>query len=884
MKELKQFFLSLILCSLTFSAFAQDLDYNSPQQYEIGGIRVEGTEYLDKKVLVSLSGMRVGDIITIPGQEVTSAVKNLWQQHLFTDVSIEIDYTLGETVFLIINLQELPRLSKYSISGVKNGEIEELRKKINLRAGSIFTESDRLNVIQKIQSYYIDKGFYNATAVISESIDDNVNNSITVDIVVDKGSKVKIDVINILGNEAFGEKKLEKQLKNTREKIKFELIELLKVKKNKKQEENLNFFKTLANLSVGKAINYGDDFVNLNIFKTSKFIEDDYEDDKKKLIAFYRDKGYRDAKILYDEVTFDEEGEANINILVKEGNLYYFRDITFSGNTKYSDSLLVKVLNIEKGTVYSQSILDQKLYMSQDGGDISSIYMDDGYLFFNITPVEKRIVNDSVDLELKIYEGPQAIINEVRIFGNTKTNEKVIRRELYVYPGDKFSRSNLIRSQRQIANLGYFDPEQMEVIPIPNPENGTVDIELRVVEKPSDQLELSLGWGGRGAGLVGTLGVQFTNFSLKNIVDKKAWSPLPSGDGQNLTVRAQLNGKQFQSYNMSFTEPWLGGKKPNSFTISFFRQRYNLLDGTTNFTGDVIGKSITTGGSIGIGTRLKWPDDFFTIRSAININRYRLDDFNLYADFPFTTGTATDLNLSTTIARNSIDNPLFPRKGSTFSFQLDVTLPYSKLFKGRKNIDYSSPDTDPAEKYKLVEYHKWRINADWYTPIVGNLILHTSAKLGYLGTFNKDLGVTPFERYQFGGQGFNQFTILGTDIIGMRGYDVFTDPNTGESLSSPIMNKYSMELRYPISLNPSATVYAVGFFEAGNVWSNIKSYKPYELKRSVGAGLRVYLPMFGLLGFDYGIGFDDTDANALTGKNLFSKYGQFRIILGFEPE
>ncbi|MFT4968416.1 MAG: outer membrane protein insertion porin family [Chitinophagales bacterium] len=879
MNKLQQFFLSLCLFCFAITTHAQDLDYNNPQQYEIGGIRVEGTEHLDKKVLISLSGMRVGDLITIPGQEISSAVKNLWEQHLFTDVSIEIEKTLGNTVFFIINLQELPRLSKYSITGVKNGEIEELRKKINLRSGSIFTESDRLNVLNKIKSYYIEKGFYNANALISQSTDEVIDNSVTVDIVVDKGSKVKINQINVLGNESFSERKIEKQLKNTKEKVKFELVELLKVKKNKKQKEELKFFNTLANLSVSKAVSYGDDFVNLNIFKSSKFIEKDYEADKKKLIAFYKEKGYRDAKIVYDEVSFDEDGEANISLLLKEGNLYYFRDISFSGNTKYSDSLLVKIINIEKGTVYSQTTLDEKLYMSQNGGDISSLYMDDGYLFFNITPIEKRIENDSVDLELKIYEGPQAIINEVRIFGNTKTNEKVIRRELYVFPGDKFSRSNLIRSQRQIANLGYFDPEQMEIIPIPNPENGTVDIELRVVEKPSDQLELSLGWGGRGAGLVGTLGVQFTNFSLKNIVDKKAWTPLPSGDGQNLTVRAQLNGKQFQSYNMSFTEPWLGGKKPNSFTVSFFRQRYNLLDGTNNFTGDVIGKSITTGGSVGIGTRLKWPDDFFTVRSAINVSHYKLDEFNLYANFPFTSGTATDLNLSTTLARNSIDNPLFPRKGSTFSLQLDVTLPYSKLFKGRKNIDYGSDETPSSEKYKLIEYHKWRINADWYTPIVGNLIFHASAKLGFLGTFNKKIGVTPFERYQLGGQGFNQFTILGTDIVGMRGYDVIT-PDGG----SPIMNKYSMELRYPLSLNPSATVYAVGFFEAGNYWDNIQDYKPYELRRSFGAGLRVFLPMFGLLGFDYGIGFDDTDVNSLTGNNLFAKYGQFRIILGFEPE
>ncbi|MEZ4917065.1 MAG: outer membrane protein assembly factor BamA [Chitinophagales bacterium] len=877
MRQLKLILIFAWCIVSTTHLFAQDLDYTNPKQYEIGGINVIGTEHLDKKVLISLSGLSVGDMITVPGQEISSAVKNLWNQRLFTDVSISIDKTLGNVIFLNIDLVELPRLSKYSIAGVKKGEIEELRKKINLRSGSIFTESDKLKTENTIKSFYIDKGFYNTNVNIVESDDNVLENSIKVDITIDKGRKVKIDHIDILGNKSFSERKLEKQMKDTREKVKFELAELLNIRKNKKSEEDLKFFKTLSNLSVTKAIDYGDDFVNLNIFKTSKFKLEDYEADKKKLIAFYKNKGFRDAKITYDEVTFDEEGEANIKLLIKEGNLYYFRDIDFTGNSKYSDSLLIKILNIEKGTVYSQALLDEKLFMSQDGGDISSLYMDDGYLFFNATPIEKRIVNDSVDLEIKIYEGPQAIINEVRIYGNTKTNEKVIRRELYVLPGDKFSRTNLIRSQRQIANLGYFDPEQMQVLPIPNPENGTVDIEFHVVEKPSDQLELSLGWGGKGAGLLGTLGVQFTNFSLKNIVDKKAWSPLPAGDGQNLTIRAQLNGKQFQSYNFSFTEPWLGGKKPNSFTISFFRQRYNLLSSLNNFTGDILGKSITTGASVGIGTRLKWPDDYFTIRSSINVSHYKLDNFNLYSDFPFTSGNATDLNFSLNLARNSIDNPLYPRHGSTINFTVDATLPYSKLFKGRKAIDYTTAEADV--KYKLIEYHKWRFDVAWYTPIVGNLVFHTSAKLGFLGKYNKDIGVTPFERYQLGGQGFNSFTILGTDIIGLRGYDVIT-PSGG----SPIMNKYTMELRYPISLNPSATIYALGFFEAGNYWNSLKEYKPYELKRSFGVGVRAYLPMFGLLGFDYGIGFDDRDNNALTGKNMFSKYGQFRIILGFEPE
>ncbi len=880
MKHLKLLLL-IVLANQIHYSWSQDIDYNNPKQYEIGGISVQGTQFLDKKVLISISGLQVGDVISVPGQELSAAIKNLWDQRLFTDVAIEQERLIGNVIFLTIKLEELPRLSKFSINGVRNNEAEEIRKKIQLRSGSIFTESDRLRVETKIKSHFVDKGFYNVNVKISTYPDQTLENSIRVDIFIEKGSKVRIDQIDMIGNEVFVDKRLERQMKNTKEKVKFELLKMLNIKKNKKQEEPLKFFETLSNLSMIKAVKYGQDYVNLNIFKASKFIRKNYEEDKEKLLAFYHNKGYRDAEILLDAVSFDEDGDANINILLKEGNLYYIRDISFSGNTKYTDTLLTKILDIKKGEVYKQSTLDEKLFMSQDGGDISSLYMDEGYLFFNITPVEKRIENDSVDLELKIYEGPQAVINEVRIYGNTKTNEKVIRRELYVLPGDKFSRTNLIRSQRQISNLGYFDPEQLEVIPIPNPENGTVDIEFRVVEKPSDQLELSLGYGGRGAGLVGTLGVQFTNFSLRNTFKKGAWTPLPAGDGQNLTLRVQLNGKQFQSYTFSFTEPWLGGKKPNSLTLSFFRQHYRLL--SNDFSGKVLGKSITTSASVMIGTRLKWPDDYFTIRTGVNFNHYKLDNFDNYADFPFTTGVATDLNWSTTLARSSIDNPLYPRRGSNLSFSIDLTLPYSKMFKGRRQIDYNSPETTAQQKYRFVEYHKWRFNVDWYASIVGNLVMHTSAKLGFVGGYNKKLGVTPFENYQFGGQGFNTFSLLGTDIIGMRGYDVFTNSDNSTRLA-PIMNKYSFEIRYPISLNPSATIYALGFFEAGNVWNSIGEYRPYDLKRSFGAGVRFFLPMFGLLGFDYGIGFDDRDQNALLGKNIFAKYGQFRIILGFEPE
>lgn len=869
-------FLSIFIVStsLAQSSSKLDINYTNPQEYEIGGIKVEGTEFLDKKVLISISGLRVGDKITIPGEDISKAIKNLWQQKLFTDISIDIENTIGKTIFLTITLKELPRLSRYTIRGVKKGDVDDLRKKLNLRSGSIFTENDKVNTINSIKKFYVEKGFFNVDIQIEEKQDSVLENSILVDINIDRGGKIKINRINVAGNESETNRKVKGQLKDTKEKVRFDLIELINIPKNKR--DTMPFVDRIGDLSVTRAIYYGEEHVNLNIFKPSKFVEKDYKADKNKLLNYYRSNGYRDAKIVRDSVYTDENGEVNIDILLKEGNIYYFRDIEWSGNTKYTDSLLTRILDIKKGEIYSQSVLDEKLFMSQTGNDISSLYMDDGYLFFNITPTEKRIVNDSVDMEMKIYEGPQATINEVRIYGNTKTNEKVIRRELRVLPGNKFSRSDLMRSQREIANLGYFDPEQMEIIPFPNPENGTVDIEFRVVEKPSDQLELSAGWGGIRGGLIGTLGVQFTNFSLRNMFTKGAWSPLPAGDGQNLSIRGQSNGRMFQSYNFSFTEPWLGGKKPNALTLSFYRTRWNDL--TQGFTGDVQGSMITTGASVGIGTRLKWPDDFFLIRSTLNFQRYNLNNFFL-RDFVFETGNATNVNLSTTLSRNSIDNPLFPKRGSNVSFTFEFTLPYSKLFKNRKGLDWSDPEVGPVERFKLVEYHKYRFDAEWYTPIFGNLIFHTSAKLAFLGTYNRDMGLTPFQRYEMGGDGFNQMQFLGREIVGLRGYDIITP-----DLGAPIFNKYIMELRYPLSLNPSATVYLLTFAEAGNFWMDIKDYKPYDLRRSVGVGLRVFLPMFGLLGFDYGIGFDKNDINSVTGNNIFQKYGNFRIILGFEPQ
>lgn len=852
------------------------VDYTNAKEYEIAAIRVEGTKFLDRQVLVSISGLRVGQTIAIPSDVTAKAIKKLWEQRLFTDVSLVLERTMGKSAFLLIKVKELPRMSRYTMEGASKSQIEEIRKKITLRAGSIFTESNRMNTISKIKDYYIDKGFYNAQINITEEEDPVSPNSIIVHIDIDKGKKVKINQIVLDGNKNIKGTKLKAQMKDTKTKVKFELAELLNYVKHKNHKHG--FFGTIANVNYQSFVDYADGYVNLNIFKLSKYDATKYKADKEKLLAYYREQGYRDAKIINDVVEFDENGEANISITLKEGNLYYFRNIAWTGNTIYSDTLLNKVVNIAKGEVYKQSLLDQKLFMNPKGGDVSSLYMDDGYLFFNVTPVEQRIENDSVDLLFKIYEGPQATINEVKIVGNTKTNEKVIRREIRIMPGNKFSRSDLIRSQRELASLGYFDPEQLEVIPKPNPENGTVDIEFRVVEKPSDQLELSAGWGGSGTGIVGTLGVQFTNFSLRNIFRPKYWSPLPSGDGQNFTLRVQSNGKAQQSYNFSFTEPWLGGKKPIAFTTSFYFMQYNSLSGGT-YTGDIVGSLKTISATVALGSRLKFPDNYFALRTSLNLQHYILDNFNqLGSSFVFTDGNATNLSLGVTLSRNSLDNPLYPKRGSSFALSAKATLPYSQLFPKRKAVDFTNPELSGSEKYKWIEYHKYTFKADWYTSIVGNLVLKASAKLGFMGDYNKDIGITPFERFEVGGDAFQQASYLGKELYGLRGYETL---NNGKIDAFPIFNKFTMELRYPISLNPSATVYVLGFVEGGNVYENFNNYKPYDLKKSFGAGLRLYLPMFGLLGFDYGIGFDN--GNTQDG-SIFEKYGKFRLILGVEPE
>ncbi|MGV3595933.1 MAG: BamA/OMP85 family outer membrane protein, partial [Sediminibacterium sp.] len=607
----------------------------------------------------------------------------------------------------------------------------------------------------------------------------------------------------------------------------------------------------------------------------------------------YNSLGHRDAVIEKDTVYYNKAGHLNIDIKMNEGRKYYFGNITWRGNTKYSDSVLTAIIGIRKGDIYNLDVLNKKLgkSASPDGGDISGLYQDDGYLFFRTDPVETAVYNDTIDFEIRIIEGPQATIKNIRISGNDRTKEHVIRRELRTIPGEKFSRSDLIRSQREIAQLNYFNQEKIGINPIPNPEDGTVDINYSVEEKSSDQLELSAGWGGV-IGLTGTLGVSFNNFSIRNIWKKSAWDPLPMGDGQKLSLRVQSNGKAFRSYNFSFTEPWLGGKKRNALTFSIYNTRFGQTfnPGTGLFDPNFADRSFisTTGATISLAKQLKWPDDFFSLSIGLNFTRYKLSNYAIDPiNLPgFNNGNVHNFNFRVALQRSSVDQPLFPRSGSNFMLSLAITPPYSLI---NPNI------TNKVNPYRWVEYHKWRFNGEWFVPLGKphgeernkQFVLRASAKFGFLGRFNQNLQISPFERFQVGDAGLsNQFALLGYDIIAHRGYPVYDNSNPKVNPDQQqarqyftIFNKYTMELRYPLSLNPSSTIYGLAFYEAANGWFNIKDYNPFKLRRSVGLGMRFFLPMFGLLGFDYGIGLD-----RFTPNGPLKDAARFTFMLGFEPE
>ncbi|WP_207511472.1 BamA/OMP85 family outer membrane protein [Longitalea luteola] len=867
------------------------LNSKSPREYIIGGITVTGTKRYDQQLLVSIAGINVGDKVMIPGGDnFSKALTNLWNQRLFSNAQIYFTKLEGNKLFIEIQVFERPALSKYNIIGVRKADQDELKPKTGLVIGRVVTENTKRTAEEAIKKYYTEKGFQSAQVQIDEIQDPALPNSVILNLRVEKGHKVRIDNVSFFGNNEVREQRLKKQLKGTKEMTKITLFPTRDSSSygETKQPSFKEYLSQAGFLSLTRTKEFLDPYFRFKLFSSAKFNAKKYEEDKEKVLEYYNSLGYRDAAIVSDTQYYNKKGNLKLDIKVDEGHRYYFGNVTWKGNTKYSDSVLTMLLGIAKGDVYNLEILNKKLgkQMSQEGGDISSLYMDDGYLFFRIEPVETAVYNDTIDFEIRLTEGPQATIKNVTISGNEKTKEHVIRRELRTLPGEKFSRQDLIRSQREIAQLNFFNQEKIGINPVPNPEDGTVDIHYTVEEKSSDQLELSAGWGG-GIGLTGTLGVSFNNFSIKNIFNKKAWDPLPTGDGQKLSMRVQSNGRAYQSYNFSFTEPWLGGKKRNSLTFSLYKSVFRTggIDASGRYFFSDSNRLKNFGASISMGKQLKWPDDFFTLVYSLSYTQYKLTNYRLFtADF--NNGTSNNLSVKIALNRNSAGpNPIFPTSGSNFLLSGQFTPPYS-LFRN---------NTTDLDSYKLPEFHKWRMNAEWFIPIgraMGadrsrQFVLRAAAKYGFMGRYNNKLNYSPFERFQVGDAGLaNGSFILGYDIIAHRGYPVYeySDPkiNPDQQNASQfftIFNKYTLELRYPFTTNPSSTIFGMVWFEAANGWYDYKTYDPFRLRRSAGVGMRFFLPMFGLLGFDYGVGFD-----RITQGGRLRDATRFTFMLGYEPE
>lgn len=785
------------------------IDYGNPKEYVIENITVTGAVHFDEKAIILLSELERGQKIKIPGDEISKAIKKLWDQKLFSEVAIDATQIRGDKIFLDIRVKERPRLAGYSPRGIKKGEWEKAKENLDLYVGRIVTDNLIANTKTHVKNFFIEKGYLNTTVEISQATDTSkFNNAVLLIIKVNKGAKVKIKDIEIEGNESLSDGKILRLLKDT------------------KRENWVRFW------------------------KTSKYLESNLRNEKVAIITKLNDKGLRDARIVYDSVYKVDESHVSIKLKVEEGKKYYFRNITWIGNSKYTSGKLDTLLGIKKGDVYNQSALESRLFMSANGTDISSLYMDNGYLFFSVTPVEVRVENDSIDFEMRVIEGKQARIRSISIKGNTKTNDHVIRREIRTKPGELFSRNDIIRTQRELSQLGYFDPEKFGVNPVPNPYDGTVDIEYSVEERPSDQVELSGGWGaGR---VIGTLGLSFNNFSIRKVFKKGAWQPLPAGDGQQLSIRAQSTGTFYQGYNFSFTEPWLGGKKPNSLSVNM----YHTFSSRDNLRRDDPAKSRLkiTGASIGFGKRLKWPDDYFNI--YVEVPSYQYYDLQNYNGvFTFSQGYVNNLATRFSITRNSVNQPLYPSSGSTITISGKFTPPYSYF----NNKDYST--LSDQERYKWLEFNKWKFTTSHFLSLNKNkkhkLVLNARTGFGFLLPWNRAVGDSPFERFKLGGSGLSGMNfIFGQEIIALRGYN---DQAVSKSVGDLFIAKYTLELRFPLSLNPNATVYMLGFAEGGNTWQKIKNFDPFDVKRAAGVGVRIFLPMFGLLGLDYGWGFDKVE-------------------------
>ena len=816
------------------------VDYNNPKKYIVGGVKLEGNEHFSPEQVLQLSSLQEGMEVTVPSEEMTNIVRRLWAQRFFDDVSIAIDSLVPtrDTAYFKISIVERPRVSRWTFSGVKSGEEKELLERLNFRRGGEFSEYVAKTSTDIIKRYYKEKGFYNVKVDVNTKRDTVIKSAIRVQFAVDKGEKVKIKTITFNGAENVKESKLVRSMKKTRD----------------------------ARLQ--------------NFFSSKKFQEKEYENDKRSLITAFNEAGYRDARIVKDTMYYIEPNRLQIDFEIDEGKKYYFRDITWTGNSIYDSENLNKVLKINKGDVYDVVTMEKRLFGGgkQSDYDVTKLYRDNGYLFFQVQPVEMNVEGDSVDVEMRISEGKPATLNNIVINGNDLTNERVIRRQVFTRPGYLFSQSDFERSIREIASMGQFDPEAIMgeggYSVIPNQMNNTVDLVYNVTEKPSSQLELSGGWGGNT--FVATVGVSFNNFSTRRFFDKSAWRPVPLGDAQNLSVRFQTNGTYYTSLSASFSEPWLFGKKPTSLNMSLYFTRqtnsyiyYNILNNDEYME--------VYGFAAGIGKRLKWPDNYFVLYNQLSWQTYRLQ--NWAYQFLFNTGISHNLSYTLSLSRTSTDQQIYPRQGSDFSFSLQLTPPYSLLRKkdyglldvngnptkvdSWKKIDYNFQTSQ--DRYKWIEYHKWSFKGSVFSKLVGDLVLMARAQFGYLGYYNRNWGYSPFEGFRVGGDGMSGYDTYGSEIISLRGYENYSlTPqamssynSTGNYYAGNVYDKFTVELRYPVILQPQSTIYALLFLEGGNCWSDIRDFNPFQIKRSAGVGVRVFLPMIGLLGVDWGWGFDD---------------------------
>lgn len=864
----------------------------TPKKYTIAGITVSGTRSYDQNLIISISGLAVGDEVMIPGTDAFSkAIAKLWKQSLVSNAEIYITKLEDDKIYIELAVTERPRLLNFTFEGVKKGDRDDLASKSGLSKDRVLTEDMKLSAVEVIRKFYYDKGYRNVQIKMVEDKAVGIANSVTLTFYIDKGKKVKINSINFVDNNEVSDHKLKKQMKGTKEMTRITLFPDKVVSPYADSSKGKTFgdyLKENGYLYPSKTKEYIDPYFRFKLFAGAKFSEKKYAEDKEKLLDYYNSQGYRDVVIVADTQINNTKGNLDIHIKMSEGHKYYFGNMVWKGNTKYPDSVMNILLGIKKGDVYNSETLNKKLgkQLSAEGGDIGSLYQDDGYLFFNVDAVETAVYNDTIDFELRLREGPQATYGKITVSGNDKTKDYVILRELRTIPGEKFSRQDIIRTQRELSQLGFLNAEKINPQVTPNNADGTVDINWQVEEKSADQLELSAGFGG-GIGLTGTLGVTFNNFSIKNILKGSTWDPLPSGDGQKFSARIQSNGRAYRSYNLSFTEPWLGGKKRNSFSVSYFNTKYaNAYDAYGSYCKSCGDTSYvkTVGFGISLGKQLKWPDDFFNLIYTLNVQQYKLKNYsNIFAGL--SNGTSTNVSLKFTLLRNSVSNPIFPTSGSNVMLSGQFTLPYSLI-----GITSSTDN-----QYKLPEFHKWRFNSEWYVPIGRargadrnkQFILKAAAKYGFIGKYNSKLQVSPFERFQLGDAGLSNTTaLLGYDIIAHRGYPVYSnsDPKINPDGITPteyftIFNKYTMEIRYPFTTAASSTIYGLAFFEAANGWYTFKDYNPFKLRRSAGVGMRFFLPMFGLLGFDYGVGFDRY--NQSTGLKGAAK---FTFMLGQEPE